>query len=64
MKRIRLDQPDMFTDIELVKPPTGTDAGMQSDMFGGSHLYQTLPTETVIEAVEIKQRHNLRKEEL
>ena len=56
-----LNQPDMFTDPKLIKAVPGADAGMQLDIFGGYHLYQSLPTETVQEAVDIKHRHEKSK---
>jgi len=56
-----LDQSDMFNDPKIIKAIPGTDAGMQLDIFGGNHLYNSLPTETVQEAVDIKHRHEIAK---
>ncbi len=53
MKHDKLSQPDMFTDSRLIKPPPGGDAGMQLDMFGGTHLHETSATEITQEAAEI-----------
>ncbi len=58
MKHNKLDQPDMFKDPELIKAAAGGDAGMQLDMFGGSHLHEISATEVTQEAVEIIHRHN------
>ncbi len=44
-----LNQADMFNDAELIRAVPGTDAGMQLDIFGGNHLYQSLPTGAVQE---------------
>ncbi len=61
-KHNKLDQPDMFKDPELIKATPGADAGMQLDMFGGTHLHATSATEVTQEAVEIIHRHNGIKE--
>lgn len=58
MKHDKLSQPDMFTDPELIKPPPGGDAGMQLDMFGGTHLHETFANEATQEAADIIERHN------
>ncbi len=60
MKHDKLSQTDMFTSPELIKPPPGGDAGMQFDMFGGTHLHETSATEITQEAAEII--HNGNKE--
>ncbi len=44
---MKLNQSDMFTGPELIRPIAGADAGMQLDIFGGNHLYTSLPTEAV-----------------
>lgn len=61
MKQPKLEQSDMFNDPELVKPPAGTDAGMQVDMFGNTHLVASEATDTIKEAVDIFKQHKLTK---
>ncbi|TET42381.1 MAG: hypothetical protein E3J60_02580 [Dehalococcoidia bacterium] len=57
-RKSTLDQPDMFGDVELIKPKAGTDAGIQVDMFNGKHVYSSDPTEQVNEAATILKQAN------
>lgn len=52
----KLNQPDMFPDVNLLKPVPGTDVGLQSDMFGQVFLRATEPTEACQEAADIIKR--------
>ena len=54
----KLIQPGLFKDSSAIQKVAGADAGIQLDIFGGGHPYNSLPTETVLEAVDILQRHN------
>ena len=54
---MKLTQPDMFSDPDLIKAKPGTDAGMQLDIFGNQYLVCSKASDNVIEAVEIRQGH-------